>query len=155
MNIGAGNVIVLILVVSFALDRIVTCLLFLLSYDSRKNPFSRFFPDPITMEGVAQRANAEKRQKLAYVIISSIFSIVIIALYGQIRILAALGHVSVLDGVVTWIILVGGSDFIGKFLQMSGVTTEETSTSRPVEITGKLILEERTKKMTEQQPRLL
>jgi hypothetical protein len=62
MNIGAGNVIVLILVVSFALDRIVTCLLFLLSFDSRKNPFSRFFPDPIAIEDMAQRAHAEKNR---------------------------------------------------------------------------------------------
>jgi len=46
-----------------------------------------------------------------------------------------------LDAVVTGIVLMGGSDFIGKLLQMSGVGGATESKAQPIEITGKLVLE--------------
>jgi len=150
MNIGAGNVLVLIFVVSFVIDRIVTGLLFLLSYDTPWNRLARFFPDPRILEDAKTRVQAEKRQKLAYFIFSFLFAIVVLVYFGEIRILKALGFETPLDFIVTAVALIAGADVLAKVLEMSGVGGKEAPTPRPIEITGSLVLEEGKGKRAEE-----
>jgi hypothetical protein len=142
MNIGAGNVLVLILVVSFVIDRAVTGLLFMLSYDGPWNPFARLFPDPRIMEDTRSRVRAEARQKLAYFIFSLLFAIVVVVYYGEIRILKGLGYQTNLDFIVTVVALIAGADVLARVLDMSGIGGKEAPAARPIEITGSLVLEE-------------
>ena len=56
----------------------------------------------------------------------------------------ALGYEQVkplFDAVATGIILVAGSDFISRLLQISGIGGASSSSSQPLEITGKITLE--------------
>ncbi len=141
--VGGINVIVLVFLVSFAIDRLVNALLFVLTF---LRAWQRRFPDPRTVEDHAERARAENIQKLAYVVFSAFFAIPVLAYFGNIRILEGLNVPAepVLDVLVTGLILVGSSDFIGRLLQLTGGYGGETSTSRPVEITGTLVLEQST-----------
>jgi len=149
MNIGSGNVVVLVFVVSFAIDRLVTGLLFLLSYETSWNPLARFFRDPRTVEDGLMRIKAEKLATLFYFGLSFVFAVVLLAYFGDIRILKALGYPSSLDLIVTGIVLMGGADVLGKALETSGVGGKQSSPPRPIEITGKLILEEPKTNTTE------
>ncbi|HEX9867647.1 MAG TPA: hypothetical protein VGC99_03455 [Candidatus Tectomicrobia bacterium] len=144
MNIGGVNVIVLIFVVSFGIDRIVTGILFLLSY---VGPWSQAFPEPVTIRDTLARTKAEKKQKLAYFVFAGVLSLGVIATFGKVRIFDALGYTpanDILDIIVTGIILTAGSDCIAKLLDMSGFGGVETSPPRPIEVTGRLILEQGT-----------
>jgi hypothetical protein len=150
VNIGAGNVLVLIFVVSFVIDRAVTGLLFLLSYNTSWNRLARFFPDPRIMEDARTRMQAERREKLAYFVLSLLFAIVVLVYFGDIRILKALGHETRLDFIVTAVALIAGADVLAKVLDMSGIGGKEAPAPRPIEITGSLVIEEGKAKRAEE-----
>jgi hypothetical protein len=152
VNIGAGNVLVLIFVVSFVIDRAVTGLLFLLSYNTSWNRLARFFPDPRIMEDARTRMQAERREKLAYFVLSLLFAIVVLVYFGDIRILKALGHETRLDFIVTAVALIAGADVLAKVLDMSGIGGKEAPAPRPIEITGSLVIEEGKAKRAEERP---
>jgi hypothetical protein len=57
------NAIALVLVASFAIDRIVNFLLFALSYNGR---WDRRFPEPASVKGSAAQMAAEKKRKAVY-----------------------------------------------------------------------------------------
>jgi TctA family transporter len=117
------SAIALILVVSFAIDRIVTALLFLLS-------FVRLAPD---------RAADERKYKLMYYCLAGVLGIVVLAYYGQVRVLTALGIQiePLIDTLLTGIVLVGGADRIAEFLKAPGAAPQKQE-AQPIEITGKL-----------------
>jgi prepilin signal peptidase PulO-like enzyme (type II secretory pathway) len=150
MSIGGVSVMVLILVLSFAIDRVVKASLFLLSF---VDPWTRRVPDPLTIEDPARRAKAEKKQTLVYFTLAGILGLIVIAIYGDIRVLKALGYEAnkILDAVATGIVLTGGSDFVGKLLQISGVGGGTEQKTQPIEITGKLILENSSARKIEEQ----
>lgn len=139
-SIGGVSVLVMILLLSFAIDRVVKAVLFLLSFVA---PWKRRVPDPLTIEDPVKGAKAEKTQKLVYYAFAGFLGIIVIALYGDVRVLKGLGYdvKKVLDILATGTVLIGGSDFIGKLLQMSGVGSGAESSKQPIEITGKLILD--------------
>lgn len=141
-DVGGVNVIILVFIVSFAIDRVVNGALFVLSLIG---PWRRRFPDVRTVTEPAERAVAEQRHKLLYVVLAAILAIGVLAYFGKIRILQGL-NVSVdpvLDIVVTGLILIGGSDFVGRLLDMSGAYGGEKSMAgRPIEVTGTLTLQD-------------
>jgi hypothetical protein len=139
---GAGNVLVLILVVSFAIDRAVAGLLFLLSYEERWNLLARFFPDPRLMDDARSRVRAEGRQKLAYFAFSFLIAVVVLVYFGEIRILKALGYESRLDFIVTAVALIAGADVLAKVLDVSGMGGKDAPAPRPIEVTGTLVIED-------------
>lgn len=142
-NIGGINTIVLVLVVSFAIDRLVNTVLFALPFFKA---WDRRFPDPRTLDNLADRTRAENALKFAYVAFAIVLAVPILAYFGNIRILQGLNVPAnpSLDILVTGLILVGGSDFVGRLLQLSGAYGGETSASQPIEITGRLVLEQST-----------
>jgi hypothetical protein len=129
------SVLVMILVLSFAIERLVKAVLFLLSFSVLQGPE--------TIEDPGNRIKAEKRQTLIFFALAGFLGLIVIALYGDIRVLKALGYESKkgLDAFVTGIVLMGGSDFIGKVLDISGIGGATASKAQPIEITGKLVLE--------------
>lgn len=141
-DVGGVNIIILVFIVSFAIDRIVHGVLFALSLIG---PWRRRFPEPHTVGEFAERAAAERRQKLVYVVLAAILAIGVLAYFGNIRILQGLNVLvdPVLDIFVTGLVLIGGSDFVGRLLEMSGAYGGERSAAgRPIEITGTLTLQD-------------
>ena len=140
-SIGGVSTLVLILILSFAIDRVVKAILFLLSF---VGPWATRFPDPLLLEDPTERARAEKQQKLTYYILAGFLGLIVVAIYGNVRVFQALGYQAanvVLDSIATGIILMAGSDLISKVLQVSGMGGGPEPSSQPIEITGKLILE--------------
>jgi TctA family transporter len=121
------SAIAMILIGSFAIDRIVTALLFLLS-------FVRLAPEA---------AVHERRYKLIYYCLAGVLGIVVLGYYGQVRVLTALGIriEPLIDTLLTGIVLVGGADRIAELLKAPGAEPRKEE-PQPIEITGKLVLEE-------------
>ena len=140
MKLDGVTAIALILIASFAIDRIVTAALFLLS-------FVIPWLDPGSIESPGARVRAEKLYKLVYVTIAGVLAIGVVAQYGGIRLLSALGMASdpLLDTFLTGIVLVGGSDRIAALLKLPGAPDAERAAPPPIQITGKLTLEDSTK----------
>ena len=143
MKLDGVTAIVLILIASFAIDRIVTALLFLLSFVSSSM-------DPASIEPAGARARAEKQYKLLYVVVAGVLAIFVLAYYGGVRILSALGIATdpLLDTILTGIVLVGGSDRIAALLKLSGGAGLEPPAPPPIQITGRVTLEDGTSART-------
>jgi len=137
MKLDGVTAITLILIASFAIDRIVTAILFLLSFVSPSL-------DPAGIENAGARAWAEKRYKLLYVVLAGVFAIGVLAYYGGVRILSALGISTdpLLDTILTGIVLVGGSDRIAALLKLPGAGGLEPPAPPPIQITGRVTLED-------------
>ena len=136
MQIDGISALVLILIASFAIDRITSGLVFLFA-------FLKVFPDPRTVDHGPPRVRAERRQQLLYFVLAAILGIAVIAGYGKVRMFAALGFDGLpnwLDSLVTGLILVAGADRIAGLLKMSGAQGA-ASDAQPIEITGRLVLE--------------
>ena len=139
MKLDGVTAIALILIASFAIDRIVTATMFLLSFAIP--PL-----DPGSIESPGARMRAEKLYKLVYVTAAAVLAVGVVAYYGGVRILSALGIPAdpVLDTILTGIVLVGGSDRIAALLKIPGASEGERAAPPPIQITGKLTLEDGT-----------
>lgn len=141
MKLDGVTAIALILIVSFAIDRLVTGILFVLT-------FSGVVRDPAADD--ASRPASERRYKVWYYTLAGLFAIVAMAYMGRIQLLKALlpgvedtsnAFFSVLDVVVTGLVLMGGAERLSAFLKTSPTQTTHSPAS-PIEVRGKLILEE-------------
>jgi hypothetical protein len=129
-----GSPITLVLIGSFAIDRIVTGLLFLLSLPPG---LGSLFPDPALVEEAARPA-AEKRRKLNYFLLAAVLSLPVV-FYADLKIFAAMGFkpkYEILDTLLTALILIGGSDRIGDLLKTHASPVAEKPSSGGIEITG-------------------
>jgi hypothetical protein len=135
--------IAMILIASFAIDRIAVGLLFLFSFMPK---WKRTFPEPSSFAEPGERASAERKRKLIYFVFAGVLAGAFLAGYGQDRILKAAGFSinPLLDAVVTGLILMGGADRMTELLKMIGVQNAEKAEAspHPIEITGRVILEE-------------
>ena len=131
-----------ILIASFAIDRIAGGILFLLAF-SRE--WDRRFPDPATVSDPVHKSRAERRRKLVYLIFAALVGTPLLIFYWPAQILAAVGYTSVdstLDRILTALILIGGADKISEALKWGSQAHTVSPPAHPVEVTGKLILEE-------------
>lgn len=141
MKIDGISGIVVILVASFAIDRIVTGLLFVLSF---VKPWARMFPDPGLLGEGEKRNRAEKKHKLLYFTCAGILGMGVLSWWGGVRTFSVLGFPAInpyLDIVITGLILMGGSERIAAILNLPGAIGGHPSGPRPIEVTGKLVLE--------------
>ena len=141
MRLDGVSALALILIASFGIDRIVTGFLFLLSF---VKPWTRLFPDPALLDEGPEHVAAVKKQKLLYFTLAGVLGGVVLAYFGEVRIFRALGFTetnTLLDAVMTGLIMMAGADRVAQFLRMGGVSGGGVAESRPVEITGRLILE--------------
>ncbi len=146
MKIDGISAIAVILIASFAIDRVVTGLLFLLSF---VKSWRQYFPDPTAQEG-EERAASERKLKLAYFVFAGILGIALLGGYGKMRIFAASGFPDVpwwLDALATGLILMGGADRVAAFLNMGGPLGEKAA-PQPIQISGKIVLEDSGNKVS-------
>jgi hypothetical protein len=136
------SVIAFVLVGSFAIDRIVTFLLFVLAFNRK---WAARFPKPALVADPAARARAEDAQKVVYFVFAGALAIPLLAGYGQVRVLEALGFQTnfILDTIVTGLILMGGSDRVAELLKMPGAPGVHKPEPRPITIQGTLVLQDR------------
>ena len=137
--------IALILICAFAIDRIVRGLLFGLSYWKR---WAALVPDP---RDPATPVPRRKHHQLAYFCFATFLGVIALGWYGGVRILSALGFTAVnpiLDTLITGLILVGGADrmeaVLGK-LGAQGAEPAKAADPPPIQITGTLVLDERSR----------
>jgi len=144
MKIDGVSAIAVILILSFAINRIATGLLFLLSF---LKPWARFLPEAASQPNDRLRIRAEKKQKLVYFTFAGVLAMGVFAGYGTVRILSVSGFPSInpmLDVILTGLILVAGSDRIADLLKTrapgaagAGAIAES---SKPIEVTGTLTM---------------
>jgi hypothetical protein len=136
----------IILIASFAIDRIVTGTFYLLSFNSELQAIL----DPDSVSDPGAKAAAAKLYRLIYSVCAGYLGIVIVAGVMGMRFSKIAGiplEVSggpvmgnVLDVLITGLLLVGGADRIAEALKLYGGDTKPEKT--PIEITGKVSLEQ-------------
>lgn len=132
MKIDGVTAVALVLIASFAIDRIVTAVLLLAS-------LTPILPDPFPED-----ARAQKIHKVIYFVLAGILGIVVMAYFGNLRILNAMGlqgiHPAV-DAFVTGLLLMGGAERLSGIVQPRPVENQEP-TPVPIVVTGTLTLED-------------
>ena len=87
-------------------------------------------------------------EDLVYFRLALLFGVGVLAFYGDVRVFRALGVTDIhpiLDAVVTGLVLVGGSDLVAKVMGITGLASAEASAPRPIEVTGRLVLDDRSR----------
>jgi hypothetical protein len=142
MGVDGVNAIAVILIASFAIDRVVTGLLFLLSFIK---PWARWLPSPAPEDDPKARAAAEKKHKLVYFALAAALGTVVVSYFGDVRILAYVGFQTnrYLDTILTGLILVAGADRIGPLMEKvpgapKGVHPDPGS--KPIAVSGTITL---------------
>lgn len=138
MQLDGVSTAALLALVAFAIDRVVSALLFILIY-------VRVLSDPQRGKGEARIA-AERTHKLVYFVVATILVVIVIKMYSSIRILAAMGSTTdapLLDEFLTGVVLLGGSDRLGEWLSPGAPATAEEESPPPVKVTGTLTLDDR------------
>jgi hypothetical protein len=136
VRIDGVSAIAAILIASFAIDRVTTFLLFLASWVRRGGRRTR---------GSDLVADAG-RQRMPYYIVAGVLGAVVLGGFGDVRVLGALGFVSVnpyLDALITGLVLMVGADRASDLLQKFDVPGAAASKkpAAPIEVTGRLVLE--------------
>lgn len=131
----------MILLAAFTIERATAGVLFLLSFSER---WRAAFPDSATYLDQPMRAHAERRGKLMRFALATGLALVALLFVPDLRVLEALGISSsrVLDGFLTWLVLVAGSDRLGELLGSGRGSEYATPPSKAYQIAGELKLVE-------------
>jgi len=143
---NATSALVLILVLSFAADRLAKAVLFLLALVPM---WSKRFPDPRLVREQEQKVKAKNRLVLVYTVLVASIAGTAIWIFPELRIIQMLSGPRIpelIDIIVTVIVVMGGSDLVGRIVQISGIgegtaTSPGSSRNEPIEINGRLVLE--------------
>ena len=122
----------LMVLAAFAVERVTTGILFLLS----------FFAKWRTWLNGATPADADRRQKLAYFALAGTLVLIVVTLRSELRVLTVLNIESpepLVDIALTWLVMVAGSDRIGTLIKGAPASAPE-KVSKPVEIKGSVRL---------------
>ncbi len=128
----------LLIVASFAIDRIVSGFLFLLTY-------FQILRDPAAITESSAQRRVEQRQKFLYYFFAAVLAAIVVANYDVARIMRALGfqpYNLFLDCLVTVIVLLGGADRVAALLESKPAQPPHEGAPQPIEITGRVTLEE-------------
>lgn len=131
------NVIAVLIIAAFAIDRIVAGMLFVIGFCGKR---AQAISDP----AVADAKSVRLRKLVYFLMAAALCTVVLIELPGF-RVLSGLGYPanSTIDALITALIMLGGadrmSDLVGK-LPEAGPRLR--SDAKPVEVTGKVVLEE-------------
>jgi hypothetical protein len=144
MKIDGVTALAAILIASFAIERIASGILFLLRLIPALN---RFSPDPAAEAEGPDRLRADRRHKLLYYSIAGLLGLIVVAWYGNVQILKAIGFTEVpptLDLIFTGLLLTAGSDRVAALIKMPEAlgAKKQAEQQQPVQISGKLVLED-------------
>ena len=136
MKLDGVSAIALVLIASFAIDRLVTGVMFVIT-------FAGLLPDPAMQESASARISADRKYKLIYYLLAGVLGIFALAHYGHLRLLSALMPTvdPLVDTVVTGLALMGGADRLAEYMKI-GAPESAKQTPPAVQVTGKLTLEE-------------
>lgn len=134
--IEASTAIIIILIASFAIDRIVSALMFL--FRTKKKTAS--LPDEPEKRKVSE--TQKRREKLLYLVLAGTLGLAL-GYWGEIRILEGLGFSKnvLINVILTALILTAGSESISLLLKKMGAGSVVESDPKPLEVRGNLILE--------------
>jgi hypothetical protein len=126
-SIDATTAITIILIASFAIDRLVTLLMVLL-------PFAR-------LHGESAPELLKKRERLTYILLAGLLGL-LLGYFGDIHLLAGLGFSTnvALNAIVTALILTAGSDSISALLKKMGGSLPPEAEPKPLIVQGDLTL---------------
>ena len=126
-SIDAATAITIILIASFAIDRLVTLLMVLL-------PFAR-------LHGESAPELLKKRERLTYILLAGLLGL-LLGYFGDIHLLAGLGFSTnvALNAIVTALILTAGSDSISALLKKMGGSLPPEAEPKPLIVQGDLTL---------------
>jgi len=144
------NLLTILLIAAFVIERVSAGILFLLQ-------LFHLIGDPDLIDDTAQRAHGKRRYAFYHFAVSGILVIFVLFYVGDFRFLDALGlgnradlsHVPIfVDRLLLAVVLVGGAEQMSAFLKMVGAPsgTGRDSGAQPVEVSGKLTLEESSAK---------
>jgi hypothetical protein len=138
MKHDAVSVTAMLVLAAFALERVTTAVLFLLSF---YGPWEKRFREPARIADGDARSNAERRTRLAYFTIAGSMALLVVLLSPEIRVLYAMDMTApaILDIGLTWLVLVAGSDRIGELVQDRRIGAVEKP-SKPIQIEGRVTL---------------
>jgi len=138
---GGVSVIAFVLLLSFAIDRLVTGILFALSWSKR---WRTICPDPDELTDPHEKAAAQRAQKTAFFVFAAPFSILLLRLVGS-GVLTQMGvQPGKFDLFLTALIVMGGAERVSAFSSSLQPSAESVVSEPPVHVTGTLTLEEGT-----------
>ena len=140
MKNDAISLTALLVLTAFAVERVSSGLIFLLSF---WGPWDRAFPDPRTIADAKASVAAERRGKFVYFLFAGALVLWIIGLNPELRILQAIGKPApdYLDIGLSWLVVVAGSDRIGDLVPSRGGGEVEAA-PKPIQIEGQVTLVE-------------
>jgi hypothetical protein len=142
VRIDGVSAIAAILIASFAIDRVTTVVLSLCTFLRRRRSklpgWTRAASDLLAEDATEDR--------WPYYVIAGLLGAVVLGWFGQVRVLAALGFVSVnpiLDALITGLVLMVGADRASDLLKKLDVPGGDAikKSAPPIEVTGRLVLE--------------
>ena len=140
------NLLTILLIAAFAIERVSAGIFFLLQ-------LFHLIGDPDLVEDTAQRAHVKRRYTLYHFVVSGILVVFVLLYMGDFRFLDALGLGNradlsrvplFVDRLLLAVVLVGGAEQMSAFLKMVGAPggSIREAGAQPVEVSGKLIVEE-------------
>jgi len=126
-SMDATTAITIILIASFAIDRMVTLLMFLM-------PLAK-------VHGKQDSELLKKRERLTYIALAAVLGL-LLGYFGEIRLLAGFGFSSnvALNAMVTALVLTAGSDSISALLKKMGGSSLGDAEPKPLIVRGDLTL---------------
>lgn len=135
VTIEATTALTIILICAFAIDRLVTVLMFLLRARRRGGTSKE--------EEVAKNLESDKkRERLIYILLAGILGL-LLGYFGNIRLLEGLGFSNDVwvNVILTALITTAGSDSIAMLMKRMGIGSGPEAESKPLEVRGNLVLE--------------
>ena len=128
----------MVVVASFAIDRISAATFFLLSFSDAWN---RWFPDPRFIADEREKAAAERKLKLVYYCFAGALALVVTSAWHM-RILSQLELPAsdLIDWLFTAVVLAGGSGQIAELLHAPHTGKLPSAAPEPMKLTGSLTL---------------
>lgn len=141
MKPDIASTVALVSIASLVIDRLGSGALLVFS-------FSKRFPDPQMADTPAARAAKERTLRMWSWAVALVLAALVVTFFESVRILGALGLDARpgVDPVLTAITLASGADFVRSVLGVKGAAESPAESPKPLEVTGKLVLEEADKK---------
>lgn len=143
------SALVLIMVLAFSADRLTKGLMFCLSFIPA---WRKQLPDPELIQNRARRHQIQNRHLVVYTAIVGLIAGAAVYFFDDVRIISMLVEGKAdktVDILVTLLVIMGGSDLLGRIVQISGIgdtgaaaaSGETAPRNKPVEIVGRLTLD--------------
>src|SRR5579859_2025861 len=140
MNHDGISVTAMIVLASFAIERLKAGVLFLVS---GPESWQKIFPDPALLQNGRERSRAQRKVKVLEFVVAGILAMAALGLLPGVRILEALGvqgSGDLLDFALTWLVLTAGADQLGDLLKSRSDSADSIPQPQQIVITGDLQL---------------